>query len=38
MRIDEIGIHRIVVRAGDLFLCSAPYTINLILRLKPGNA
>jgi hypothetical protein len=38
MRIEEIGRHRIEVRAGDQILGSAPFTINLILRQQPGNA
>jgi hypothetical protein len=38
MRSEEIGRHRIEVRAGDQILGSAPFTINLILRQQPGNA
>jgi hypothetical protein len=37
-RIEEIGRHRIEVRAGDQILGSAPFTVNLILRQQPGNA
>ena len=38
MRLEEIGRHRIEVRAGDQILGSAPFTVNLILRQQPGNA
>jgi hypothetical protein len=38
MRIEEIGRHRIEVRAGDRVLGSSPFTVNLILRQQPGNA
>jgi hypothetical protein len=38
MRIEEIGRHRIEVRAGDQILGSSPFTVNLILRQTPGNA
>ena len=38
MRIDEIGRHRIEVRAGDRVLGSSPFTVNLILRQQAGNA
>lgn len=38
MRLEEIGRHRIEVRAGDQVLGSSPFTVNLILRQQPGNA
>jgi hypothetical protein len=38
MRIEEIGRHRIEVRAGDRVLGSSPFTVNLMLRQQPGNA
>jgi hypothetical protein len=38
MRIEEIGKHRIELRAGDRVLGSTPFTVNLILRQQPGNA
>ncbi len=38
MRIEEIGRHRIEMRAGDVLLGSTPFTVNLILRQQPGNA
>jgi len=38
MRIEEIGRHRIEVRAGDQILGTSPFPVNLILRQTPGNA
>jgi hypothetical protein len=38
MRIEEIGRHRIEIRAGDRVLGSSPFTVNLMLRQQPGNA
>jgi hypothetical protein len=38
MRIEEIGRHRIEVRAGDRVLGSSPFTVTLMLRQQPGNA
>jgi hypothetical protein len=38
MRIEEIGRHRVEVRAGDQILGTSPFTVNLILRQTPGNA
>jgi hypothetical protein len=38
MRIEEIGRHRIEVRAGDQILGTSPFTVNLMLRQTPGNA
>ncbi len=38
MRIEEIGRHRIEVRAGDRVLGSSPFTVNLMLRQQAGNA
>ncbi|HVM25232.1 MAG TPA: hypothetical protein VM253_07540 [Candidatus Limnocylindrales bacterium] len=39
MRLEEIGRHRIEVRAGDQLLGSTPFLVNLILRQQqPGNA
>ena len=38
MRLEEIGRHRIEVRSGDQLLGSSPFTVNLILRQRPGNA
>jgi hypothetical protein len=38
MRIEEIGRHRIEVRAGDRVLGSSPFAVNLMLRQQPGNA
>jgi len=38
MRIEEIGRHRIELRAGDAVLGSSPFAVNLILRQQPGNA
>jgi hypothetical protein len=38
MRIEEIGRHRIEVRAGEDLLGSSPFTVNLMLRQRPGNA
>ena len=35
---EEIGRHRIEVRAGDAVLGSSPFTVNLMLRQQPGNA
>lgn len=39
MRLEEIGRHRIEVRAGDQLLGSSPFVVNLILRQqRPANA
>ena len=38
MRLEEIGRHRIEVRAGDQILGSAPFNVNLVMRQQPGNA
>ena len=38
MRFEEIGRHRIEIRAGDAVLGSSPFTVNLMLRQQPGNA
>jgi hypothetical protein len=38
MRLEEIGRHRLEVRAGDQLLGTSPFTVNLILRQRPGNA
>ena len=38
MRIEEIGRHRVEMRAGDRVLGSSPFTVNLVLRQQPGNA
>ena len=38
MRIEEIGRHRIEVRAGDEVLGSTPFLVNLMLRQPTGNA
>ena len=38
MRLDEIGRHRIEIRAGDQLLGSSPFNVNLMLRQQPGNA
>ena len=38
MKIEEIGRHRVEMRAGDDVLGSSPFTVNLILRQRPGNA
>ena len=38
MRLEEIGRHRIEVRAGDRVLGSSPFTVNLVMRQQPGNA
>ena len=38
MRIEEIGRHRIEVRAGDVLLGSAPFNVNLLMRQQAGNA
>jgi hypothetical protein len=38
MRLEEIGRHRIELRAGDEVLGSSPFIVNLILRQQPGNA
>jgi hypothetical protein len=38
MRLEEIGRHRIEMRAGEDVLGSSPFTVNLILRQQPGNA
>jgi hypothetical protein len=38
MRIEEIGRHRVEIRAGDRVLGSSPFTVNLMLRQQPGNA
>jgi hypothetical protein len=38
MRIEEIGRHRIEMRAGDRILGTSPFTVNLMLRQQPGNA
>ena len=38
MRIEEIGRHRVEMRAGDRVLGSSPFVVNLILRPQPGNA
>ena len=38
MRLEEIGRHRIEVRAGEELLGSSPFNVNLILRQQPGNA
>lgn len=38
MRLEEIGRHRIELRAGDAVLGSSPFSVNLIMRQQPGNA
>ena len=38
MRLEEIGRHRVEIRSGDQLLGSSPFTVNLILRQRPGNA
>ena len=38
MRLEEIGRHRIELRAGERLLGSTPFVVNLILRQQPGNA
>lgn len=38
MRIEEIGRHRIELRADGTVLGSSPFNVNLILRQQPGNA
>ncbi len=38
MRLEEIGPHRIEVRAGDELFGSTPFLVNLILRQQPGHA
>jgi len=38
MRLEEIGRHRIEVRAGERVLGSSPFTVNLLMRQQPGNA
>lgn len=38
MRLEEIGRHRIEVRAGGERLGSAPFNVNLVMRQQPGNA
>jgi hypothetical protein len=38
MRLEEIGRHRIELRAGERVLGSSPFTANLILRQQPGRA
>jgi hypothetical protein len=38
LRIEEIGRHRVEMRAADRVLGSSPFTVNLILRQQPGNA
>ncbi len=38
MRLEEIGRHRIEVRAGAEVLGSAPFNVNLVMRQQPGNA
>lgn len=38
LRIEEIGRHRIEVRAGDEVLGSAPFNVNLVMRQQPGRA
>jgi hypothetical protein len=39
MRLEEIGQHRIELRAGDRLLGSTPFTVNLVLRSPtPANA
>ena len=38
MRLEEIGRHRVEVSSGDQVLGSSPFTVNLILRQRPGNA
>jgi|SRR5215210_5167249 len=38
MRLEELGRHRIELRAGDRALGSTPFNVNLILRQQPGNA
>jgi hypothetical protein len=39
MRLEELGRHRIELRAGDRLLGSAPFTINLVMQSQQaGNA
>jgi hypothetical protein len=38
LRLEEIGRHRIEMRAGDQVLGSSPFNVNLILRGQSGNA
>lgn len=38
LRIEEIGRHRIEVRAGDEVLGSTPFNVNLVMRQQPGRA
>jgi hypothetical protein len=38
MRLEEIGRHRIELRAGDLLLGSSPFLVNLVMQQQPGNA
>ena len=38
MRLEEIGRHRVELRAGDQILGTSPFTVNIILRQTPGNA
>jgi hypothetical protein len=38
MRLEEIGRYRIEVSAEGRVLGSSPFTVNLILRQRPGNA
>ena len=38
MRIEEIGRHRIEVRAGETLLGSSPFNVSLVMRQQPGNA
>jgi hypothetical protein len=37
MRIEELGRHRIELRAGDRLLGSAPFTINLVMQSQQGG-
>ena len=38
MRLEEIGRHRLELRGGDRVLGSTPFSVNLILRQRVGNA
>lgn len=38
MRLEEIGRHRIELRAGDQLLGSSPFLVNLVMQQQPGNA
>jgi hypothetical protein len=38
MRLEEIGRHRIEVRAGDRLLGSTPFTANVMIRQRPARA